>query len=198
MVWQNAPMRLYLVDWRNFRFGGIAPIRELSAILNDSFVFDNDNQNTTINMTKSISLIAICYLMISCNQNPKATQDKELITSDTLKNLKSVRGDTTKLNMDAIKSSTANFKLLLENEYVRVLEYSLKPGQKDKPHTHPAKSSYVVSGGKLKVYLENGETIIADEETGTASWGDYAGKHYVENIGNTTVTIILTEIKSLE
>ena len=79
-----------------------------------------------------------------------------------------------------------------------MLEYSLQPGQKDRPHTHPAKSSYVVSGGKLKVYLENGETIIADEETGTASWRDYVGKHYVENIGNTTVTIILTEIKSLE
>lgn len=90
----------------------------------------------------------------------------------------------------------------MENEYVRVLEYSLKPGQKDgqkdTPHTHPAKSSYVVSGGKLKVYLENGETIIADEETGTASWRDYVGKHYVENIGKTTVTIILTEIKSLQ
>ena len=149
-------------------------------------------------MTKLISLFAICYIITSCNQNPKSTHDKAIITSDTLKNLKSVKGDTTKLNIDAIKSSPANFKLLLENEYVRVLEYSLKPGQKDTPHTHPSKSSYVVSGGKLKVFLENGETIIADEETGTASWRDYVGKHYVENIGNTTVTIVLTEIKSLE
>ena len=149
-------------------------------------------------MTKLITLIVICYLIASCNQNPKATQDKELITSDTLKNLKSVKSDTTKVNKDAMESSPGNFKLLLENEYVRVLEYSLKPGQKDTPHTHPAKSSYVVSGGKLKVYLETGETIIADEETGTASWRDYVGKHYVENVGNTTVTIILTEIKSLE
>lgn len=149
-------------------------------------------------MTKLISLIAICFLITSCNPNPKTTQDKDLITSDTLTNFKSVKGDTTILNIDAIKSSPANFKLLLENEYVRVLEYSLKPGQKDTPHTHPAKSSYVVSGGKIKVYLENGETIIADEEAGTASWRDYVGKHYVENIGNTTVTIVLTEIKSLE
>ena len=149
-------------------------------------------------MSKIISLIAIFYLITSCNQNPKSTQDKDPIKSDTSKNLKSVRSDTTKLDIDAISSSPANFKLLLENEYVRVLEYSLKPGQKDTPHTHPAKSSYVVSGGKLKVYLENGQTIIADEETGTASWRDYVGKHYVENIGNTTVTIVLTEIKSLE
>jgi len=127
-------------------------------------------------MTKLISLIIISCFITSCNKNQNAA----------------------KLNIDAVKASPANFKILLENDNVRVIEYSLKPGQKDTPHTHPAKSSYVVSGGKLKVYLENGETIIADEKTGTASWMDYVGKHYVENIGNTTVTIVLTEIKSLE
>ena len=80
-------------------------------------------------MTKLISLFAICYLISSCNQNSKSTQDK----------------DPTKLNIDAVKASPNNFKLLLENEYVRVLEYSLKPGEKDAPHTHPAKSSKSVS-----------------------------------------------------
>lgn len=99
------------------------------------------------------------------------------------------------LNIDALKASPSQFKLLFENNRVRVLQYTLKPGEKDEWHTHPPKSSYVVSGGKLKVHLENGETIIADEKAGTASWADYLGKHYAENIGNTTVTIILTEIK---
>lgn len=99
------------------------------------------------------------------------------------------------LNIDAVKASPGIFKILLENEHVRVIEYSLKPGEKDEWHTHPAKSSYVVSSGKLKVHLENGETILADEKAGTASWMDYVGKHYVENIGSTTVTIVLTEIK---
>jgi hypothetical protein len=37
-----------------------------------------------------------------------------------------------------------------------------------------------------------------DEKAGTADWGDYVSKHSVENIGNTTVIIVLTEIKSLE
>lgn len=99
------------------------------------------------------------------------------------------------LNIDAVKVSPGIFKILLENEHVRVIEYSLKPGEKDAWHTHPSKSSYVVSSGQLKVHLENGETILADEKAGTASWMDYVGKHYVENIGNTTVTIVLTEIK---
>jgi ketosteroid isomerase-like protein/quercetin dioxygenase-like cupin family protein len=103
--------------------------------------------------------------------------------------------DTVKLNIDVLKTSPANFKLLLENEYVRVLEYSLNPGEKDSPHTHPAKSSYVIAGGKIKVYLENGEPIVVDEQAGTASWMGYVGKHYVENIGSTTVKIIITEVK---
>lgn len=58
-----------------------------------------------------------------------------------------------------------------------MLEYTLKPGEKDIPHTHPAKTAYVVSGGKIKVYMENGETEIFDEKTGTADWSDGAGKH---------------------
>jgi ketosteroid isomerase-like protein len=106
--------------------------------------------------------------------------------------------DTVKLNIDVLKTSPAHFKLLLENEHVRVLEYTLKPGEKDTPHTHPAKSSYVVSGGKIKVHLENGETIVVDEVAGTASWMDYTGKHYVENIGNTTIKIVLTEVKAMK
>ena len=64
--------------------------------------------------------------------------------------------------------------------------------------TRPPKSAYVVSGGQLKVYLENGESFIADETPGAASWSDYVGKHYVENIGSTKVTIVLTEVKSLQ
>lgn len=100
-----------------------------------------------------------------------------------------------KPGIDPVKISTGIFKVLLENEKVRVVEYNLKPGEKDEWHTHPPKSSYVVSGGKLKVFLKNGETIDAEEKEGTASWMDYVGEHYVENIGNTTVKIVYTEIK---
>ncbi len=104
--------------------------------------------------------------------------------------------DTSKLNIDVLTASPANIKLLLENDYVRVVAYTLKPGENDIPHTHPAKSSYVVSGGKIKVHLESGETIIVDEVAETASWMGYVGKHYVENIGSTTIKIIITEVKS--
>lgn len=141
----------------------------------------------------TLSFLVICFLF-SCNQNSKVPQDK-MVNNDSgsLQNKKN-----TNVEIDALQASPANFKLLLDNQYVRVLEYSLDPGKKDEWHTHPPKSSYVVSGGQLKVYLENGDTIMADEKTGTASWMDVVGKHYVENVGTTPVKIILTEIKSLE
>ena len=144
-------------------------------------------------MTKSILLFLAAGLLFSCNQGDKVHQADT--KADTI--LSQNKQDTI-IQIDAIKASPSNFKLLLDNQYVRVLEYTLNPGDKDQWHTHPAKSSYVVSGGQLKVYLENGDTIMANETTGTASWMDAVGKHYVENIGKTPVKIVLTEIKSLE
>ena len=127
-----------------------------------------------------IAISLLCSLLTACNQNAEKPTNAVTDNSD----------------IDALKASPENFKLLLENDYVRVLEYTLIPGTKDLPHTHPPKSSYIVSGGKLKVNLENGGSLIFDEKAGTASWMDHVGKHYVENIGTTEIKIILTEVKS--
>ncbi len=63
--------------------------------------------------------------------------------------------------IDFVKSSPDKAKVLLENEYVRVIEYSLKPGEKDNLHTHPPKTSYIISGGLLRVFPENEEPFDA-------------------------------------
>lgn len=100
--------------------------------------------------------------------------------------------------IDPVKVSPDKFRILLENEHVRVVEYALKPGEKENWHTHPAKTSYVASGGNLKIRLENGEEINIEEKTGTAAWMDELGKHYAENVGRTDVVIILTETKDMK
>jgi beta-alanine degradation protein BauB len=150
---------------------------------------------SNINMTKPILIIAICYLIISCNQNSKQTGAAQLASSnDTLQNNNPSKIDETEI--DFVKSSPDKAKIVLENEYVRVIEYSLKPGEMDSTHTHPPKTSYVISGGALRVYPENEKPFDSEEVTGTTEWAGKRGKHYVENIGKTTVTILLTEIKS--
>ncbi len=133
-------------------------------------------------MTKPILIIALCYLTISCNQNSKPAEANQLTSSnDTLQNKKSTNIDETEI--DFVKSSPDKAKILLENEYVRVIEYSLQPGEKDSPHTHPPKTSYVISGGTLRVYPENEKPFDTEEVTGTTEWAGKRGKHYVENIG---------------
>src|SRR6187455_3172130 len=131
----------------------------------------------------AISLLCslLCSLLTACDQNAEKTTSAVTNNSD----------------IDALKASPENFKLLLENDHVRVLEYTLKPGTKDQTHTHPSKSSYIISGGQLKVHFENGDSSIFDDTAGTASWMDHVGKHYVENIGTTEIKIILTEVKSM-
>lgn len=97
---------------------------------------------------------------------------------------------------DAVLASPDRFRTLLENEHVRVLEYTLRPGERDRWHTHPPKVSYVVRGGKLRIHLADGSAFDAGETEGTATWMDAVPLHYAENVGNTPVTIVLTEVKA--
>ncbi len=146
-------------------------------------------------MNRHIFIIVISLLTMSCNQNSKREESsllKQSIDSLEQQNLSEI--DTTEI--DFVKSTPDKAKILLENEYVRVIEYSLKPGERDSTHTHPPKTSYVISGGLLRVYPANGNPFDAEEIAGQAAWSDKVGKHNVENIGKTTVTILLTEIKS--
>ena len=142
-------------------------------------------------MNKLIFLLSIGLVISSCNQ-PTSTKDN-LITNDTIQS-HLPKLDTTAI--DVLKASPDKYTLRLENEHVRVIEYSLRPGEKDNPHTHPAKTSYVISGGTFRVYPENEEPFDYVEVQGMTEWSDKTSKHYVENIGNTTITILLTEIKS--
>jgi beta-alanine degradation protein BauB len=145
-------------------------------------------------MTKSLFYSSIILLCISCNKNTKESELHHNATLDSLQTL--TKMDTTAI--DFVQASPDKAKILLENEFVRVIEYTLKPGEKDSAHTHPPKTSYIISGGTLRVYPENEAPFDSEEIKGTVEWAGKRGKHYVENIGKTTVTILLTEIKSAQ
>lgn len=98
--------------------------------------------------------------------------------------------------IDALVTSPDRFRLLLENDEVRVLEYQLLPGQRDVWHTHPPKVSYVVSGGTLRITLKDGSSFQVAETTGDATWMNALGEHFAENVGSTPVRILLVEVKS--
>ncbi|HLX07380.1 MAG TPA: cytoplasmic protein [Thermoanaerobaculia bacterium] len=83
----------------------------------------------------------------------------------------------------------------LENSHVRVLESVLQPGDKEQMHSHPAYVTYVVSGGKLRNHTADGKTNEAEIKTGDVLYRD-ALTHWSENIGTTTVHVILVELKN--
>ena len=140
-----------------------------------------------------MTVVVSVLFAASCSSPQKATEANVSKANSTT--AQQTTSEKSEENIDPVQVSPDKFKILLENEQVRVVEYSLKAGEKDNWHTHPPKTSYVVSGGKLKIVLENGEALIVDEKTGSASWMDSVGKHYAENIGDSTITILLTEIK---
>ena len=98
--------------------------------------------------------------------------------------------------IDAIVASPDKFKVLLENDNVRVIEYELLPGQRDQWHTHPPKVSYVIAGGTLRITTEDGSSFDITETNGTATWMDALGRHFAENIGSAPVRILLVEVKA--
>src|SRR5438034_4724026 len=101
---------------------------------------------------------------------------------------------TTVHAQDPVKTSPQYYKVLLENDQVRVLEYRLKPGEKEPMHSHPAGVVYVLSGGTLKFSYSDGRTEEKAATTGETIWRDPVA-HAVENIGKTEARAIAIDLK---
>ena len=86
-------------------------------------------------------------------------------------------------------------KVKFENDKVRVLEANLSPGVKEQVHSHPAYVIYVLEGGKYRNYASDGKTSEGELKTGEVLYRDPL-THAAENIGNTTMHMILVELKS--
>src|SRR5678816_4506063 len=84
-----------------------------------------------------------------------------------------------------IPVSPDRYRVLVANSDVRVVEYVLQPGQRDEWHTRPARVSYVMSGGTLRITRADGTSVIADERQGTTQLMNISGRHYATNIGQT-------------
>ncbi len=98
--------------------------------------------------------------------------------------------------VDAVRVSPGKYKILLENDHVRVIEYAIDPGEQDEWHTHPPKVSYVLSGGKLRITVADSSAFDVDETPASATWMNAVPLHTARNIGLTPVRIILVEPRS--
>jgi beta-alanine degradation protein BauB len=88
-----------------------------------------------------------------------------------------------------------SIKVKLENAKVRVLEGTIAPGQKEEMHSHPAYVIYVIEGGKMRNHAADGKTAETEFKAGDVIYRD-AVTHWAENIGTTTIHLILVELKT--
>ncbi len=102
----------------------------------------------------------------------------------------------TALAQDPLKVAPNNFKVLLENDRVRVLDFHSKPGEKIGMHSHPAYVGYSVAGsGKTKFTFPDGKTTERPITVGQATWHD-AETHASEYIGTGEAHALLVELKA--
>ncbi len=95
---------------------------------------------------------------------------------------------------DAVKAAAKFYKVVLENERVRVLEFRGKPGDKTEMHSHPGHVAVATSDGKYKFTSLDGQIVEAELKAGQAMYMD-AIEHTTEVTGTTEARAILVEVK---
>jgi quercetin dioxygenase-like cupin family protein len=96
---------------------------------------------------------------------------------------------------DPLVVNASTLKLRLDNANVRVLEATLEPGAKEQLHSHPAYVIYVIAGGKFRNHSADGKVIEGVYKAGDVIYREPL-THWAENIGDTTIHLILVELKS--
>jgi quercetin dioxygenase-like cupin family protein len=104
-------------------------------------------------------------------------------------------GAAVALAQDPAVVNAKTIRVRQENSRVRVLEARLEPGDKENMHSHPAYVIYVIAGGRVRNHGADGKTSETDLETGAVLYRDPL-THWAENIGKTTIHMILVELKS--
>ena len=104
--------------------------------------------------------------------------------------------------LDALVAAPQQHKLLMENEFVRVLDTLIPPGEITNVHTHkwPA-VLYLLSWSDFIRYDGEGNIVLDSRKlsqtpiSSSAIWSDPLSPHALENIGENTIHIINVEIK---
>ncbi len=95
---------------------------------------------------------------------------------------------------DAVKVAPDSYKVVLENDAVRVLEVRIKQGAKSEMHSHPRSVAICLNDQRLKFTFPNGKSENADLKRGQTVWLDGIS-HTVENIGTEDVSSVVVELK---
>ena len=99
---------------------------------------------------------------------------------------------------DAVNADPRSYKVLVENDAVRVVEHIGRPrmgvcGQGW--HSHPDHVSIAMSDGRAKVTLSDGKILIGEQKAGEV-WWEPACTHKVENVSGIEMRAVLVELRT--
>jgi quercetin dioxygenase-like cupin family protein len=97
------------------------------------------------------------------------------------------------MSLDPMESNPDHYKVVFENDRVRVLEYTDKPGDRTTPHQHPDSVMYTLSSFRRRLVSGDAQREV-EMEAGLTGWLP-AQEHHGENIGDTPTHVLFVELK---
>jgi hypothetical protein len=101
------------------------------------------------------------------------------------------------LAQDAVTADPRSFRVVLENDRVRVLEYKSGPGLGvcgQGMHYHPDRVTVSLTGAKVRITNADGRTVVRDIPPGHVFFAP-AETHATENIGGAGARTYIVELK---
>lgn len=95
---------------------------------------------------------------------------------------------------DPVSVDPAHYKVLLDNERVRVLDYRAAAGDKTPMHRHPDYVTYNFDGGETTFTYPKGKPVIARSKPGEVLW-HRAETHAGQVTGSAGVHVLIVELK---
>ena len=97
-------------------------------------------------------------------------------------------------DMDPMKVSPEMHKLVKDSLNIRAMIFTAKPGQSAAKHSHPDHVIYVIEGGKGEFTAQDGTKQVKELPKGTVLINP-ATTHSFKNVGNTTIKVLVVEVK---
>lgn len=95
---------------------------------------------------------------------------------------------------DAVTVAPDHYKVVEENDKVRILEFRGETGDKTEMHSHPAVVAIALSSAEVRFTLAGGQSMEIALSAGQAMYMD-AADHATEILGSGAAHVILVELK---
>jgi hypothetical protein len=145
--------------------------------------------------TNALFVVATSVLILfSCNDTATSSESVDSDTNSVASNANTADMPPYDASMDPYNIGGEGMKKLRDTLGVKMYEFTVKPGESWKVHTHPDHTVYMLQGGKMALFM--GEAGRQDTLTFPTGMALVSGPltDSGRNIGKTTIKMLVTDI----